>query len=93
MAHAELRDLATVDLGLARELPADPAAAAETRDRAAVLVERYVQDTGLAGLDACLAAADAGEVEGARRAAAQTQASGRMLDAEVARFRSLQRTD
>jgi hypothetical protein len=74
---------------LADALPSDPAAAAETRARAATTVDRFVREVGLAGLDAALAAAHSGDTAGAHAGAQRTAEAGRLLDAEVARFRSL----
>jgi hypothetical protein len=71
---------------LARELPVDPQARAETRARAAHSVAAFAQSSALEALDALLAADTPGA---ARGVADQASESGRLLDAEAARFRAL----
>ena len=71
---------------LAQELPRDPQARAETRARAAHSVATFAQASTLEALDALLAAERPGE---ARAVADAADARGRLLDAEVARFRAL----
>jgi|GEM_PF-6643177 len=75
-------------LQLAESLPADPAAAEATRSRAAGILESYVQENAVPALDGILAAAR-------RRTAAEHARVAReaceLVDAEVRRFRALER--
>ncbi len=71
---------------LAQELPVDPKARAETRARAAGSVAAFAQSSALEALDGLLAADAPGP---ARDAADRATERGRLLDAEVARFRAL----
>lgn len=71
---------------LARELPADPEARAETRARAADSVAAFAQSSALDALDALLADERPAP---ARQAADQATERARILDEEVLRFRSL----
>lgn len=71
---------------LAQELPADPQARAETRARAAHSVTTFAQASALDALDALLGD---GDPQAAQAAADRASDSGRLLDAEVTRFRTL----
>ena len=71
---------------LARELPVDPQARAETRARAAHSVGAFAQSSALETLDTLLAA---DTPSAARAVANQASERGRLLDGEVARFRAL----
>jgi hypothetical protein len=84
-------DLSEQPLELARELPGDPDAVAATQTKAAAAVTDFTYATALAGLDACLGAADDGAHTAARVAADRMRDASRLLIDEVNRFRSLQR--
>lgn len=71
---------------LARELPGDPQARAETRARAAHSVATFAQSSALEALDTLLAA---DRPAAARGVAEQASERARLLDAEVTRFRAL----
>ncbi len=71
---------------LARELPVDPQARAETRARAAHSVAAFAQSSAIEALDDLLAADN---TQAARGVADRASERGRLLDAEVARFRAL----
>lgn len=75
-------------LDLARELPADPTDAAETRSRAAATVAEFTRSSALQALDTVLAADAAGAVPDPDTVRATSERC-RLLDAEVARFRIL----
>jgi hypothetical protein len=76
-------------LQLAESLPADPAAAEATRSRAAGIVESYVQENAVPALDGVLAAAEPSRASGQARAARD---AAELVDAEVRRFRALERS-
>lgn len=77
-------------LELNDELPADPAAAAASRARAAGLVEDFVQGEALATLDTVLEAAERNE-RTEPELANDVSATCALVDSEVMRFRSLTR--
>jgi len=75
-------------LQLAETLPADPAAAEATRSRAAEIVDAYVQENAVPALDGVLTAAAGWHVRERARAARE---ACELVDAEVRRFRALER--
>ena len=85
MSQAELADTAARP-ALARELPVDPEARAQTRARAAESVAAFVQTSALDALDRLLGARNP---QAAADTAAEATAHTEVLDAEVRRFRAL----
>jgi hypothetical protein len=86
MSEAQLAAATAARPELARELPADPDARAETRVRAAQSVAAFAQTSACQALDAVLGADGPAP---ARQAASQATAHSELLDAEVRRFRAL----
>lgn len=78
----------TPALALVDALPDDPRQAEETRAKAADIVEDFVTAQALSALDAILAA-DANGQRADPAVAQDASETSRLVDAEVARFRSL----